>query len=117
MYDCYCYCYVKTSLPPHPPQSICSPLVKTAPPATDAPQSLQVRHAGWNVRPSPCSKIWVSNNLEPFHLLIPVDPAQEDAVPCDQGGADGAGGAGGGLLVLVLVNIRQTSDYKPLLSN
>ena len=42
-----------TSLPPHPPQSIWSPLVKTAPPATEAPQSLQIRQAVWNVLPSP----------------------------------------------------------------
>ena len=98
---------VKTSLPPHPPQSMCSPRVKTAPPATDAPQSSQLRHAGWNVRPSPCpeksSKIWTPTNLELFHLLVPVDPAQANAVTCDQGGAGGAGGTVGCLLVLVKV--------------
>ena len=45
---------LETSVPPHWPQRICSPLVKTAPPATFAPQSSQLRHSVWNVLPSPC---------------------------------------------------------------
>ena len=45
---------LETSVPPHCPQRICSPLVKTAPPATFAPQSSQLRHSVWNVLPSPC---------------------------------------------------------------